>query len=105
MRCDADGGSGRGRALGSLSQSDGPARLCGMRADWDVIVVGAGLAGLAAGATATKAGSAALVLDAHLPGGRAGVTGRDGFVFNRVHALYKGGPGWEVLRAPVPACQ
>lgn len=70
-----------------------------MGADWDVIVVGAGLAGLAAGATATRAGAATLVLDAHVPGGRARVTKRDGFVFNRgVHALYKAGAGWEVLR-------
>jgi phytoene dehydrogenase-like protein len=71
-----------------------------MRADWDVIVIGAGLAGLAAGATATRAGSATLVLDAHVPGGRARVTKRDGFVFNRgAHALYKGGAGWEALRS------
>jgi phytoene dehydrogenase-like protein len=40
------------------------------------------------------------VLDAHVPGGRARVTKRDGFVFNRgAHALYKGGAGWEVLRS------
>jgi phytoene dehydrogenase-like protein len=71
-----------------------------MRADWDVIVIGAGLAGLAAGATAARAGSATLVLDAHVPGGRARVTHRDGFVFNRgLHALYKGGAGWKVLRS------
>ena len=64
-----------------------------------MIVIGAGLAGLAAGATATRAGFATLVLDAHLPGGRARVTEREGFVFNRgPHALYKGGAGWEVLR-------
>jgi phytoene dehydrogenase-like protein len=70
-----------------------------MRADWDVIVIGAGLAGLAAGATAARAGSRALVLDAHVPGGRARVSERDGFVFNRGgHALYKGGAGWAVLR-------
>ena len=70
-----------------------------MRADWDVIVIGAGLAGLAAGATVTRAGSTTLVLDAHVPGGRARVTNKDGFVFDRgVHALYKGGAGWEVLR-------
>jgi phytoene dehydrogenase-like protein len=69
-----------------------------MKADWDVVVIGAGLAGLAAGATATQAGSTTLVLDAHLPGGRARVTKRDGFVFNRgAHALYKGGAGWKVL--------
>ena len=71
-----------------------------MRADWDVIVIGAGLAGLAAGATAARAGSATLVLEAHLPGGRARVTKKDGFVFNRgIHALYQGGAGREVLRS------
>jgi len=71
-----------------------------MRADWDVLVIGAGLAGLAAGATATEAGFATLVLDAHVPGGRARVTKKDGFVFNRgAHALYKGGAGWDVLRS------
>jgi phytoene dehydrogenase-like protein len=87
------------RAFGFLSQSGRPARLCGMRADWDVLVIGAGLAGLAAGATATEAGLRTLVLEAHSPGGRARVTERDGFVFNRgAHALYKGGAGWEVLR-------
>jgi phytoene dehydrogenase-like protein len=91
---------GRGRARGSLSHPDPSTRLCGMKADWDVIVIGAGLAGLAAGATATKAGSTTLVLEAHLPGGRARVTERDGFVFNRgLHALYRGGAGWEVLRS------
>ncbi|HEX5299909.1 MAG TPA: FAD-dependent oxidoreductase [Streptosporangiaceae bacterium] len=62
-------------------------------------MIGAGLAGLAAGATATRAGAAALVLEAHVPGGRARVTTRDGFVFNRgVHALYQAGAGREVLR-------
>jgi phytoene dehydrogenase-like protein len=82
-----------------MSQSGRPARLWGMRADWDVIVIGAGLAGLAAGATAARAGSATLVLEAHLPGGRARVTTKDGFAFNRgVHALYQGGAGREVLR-------
>jgi phytoene dehydrogenase-like protein len=71
-----------------------------MRADWDVIVIGAGLAGLAAGATATRAGSSTLVLDAHVAGGRARVTTRDGFVFNRgLHALYQSGAGSEVLRS------
>ncbi len=71
-----------------------------MRADWDVVVIGAGLAGLAAGATATRAGSTTLVLDAHLPGGRARVTKKDDFIFNRgAHALFKGGAGWEVLRS------
>lgn len=71
-----------------------------MRTDWDVIVVGAGLAGLAAGVTAAQAGADVLVVDAHEPGGRARVLARDGFVFNMgAHALFKHGPGWEVLHA------
>jgi len=84
-----------------VSQSGRPARLCGMRADWDVIVIGAGLAGLAAGATAARAGSATLVLEAHLPGGRARVTTSDGFVFNRgIHALYQALAGGELHLLP-----
>ena len=72
-----------------------------MRADWDVIVIGAGLAGLAAGATAARAGSATLVLEAHLPGGRARVTTSDGFVFNRgIHALYQALAGGELHLLP-----
>ena len=40
-----------------------------------------------------------LVLDAHVPGGRARVTAKDGFVFNRgLHALYRAGAGWDVRR-------
>src|SRR5579884_2779475 len=83
-----------------MSQFDRLARLCNMRAEWDVIVIGAGLAGLAAGATATRVGSRTLVLEAHSPGGRARVIKKHGFVFNMTggHALYKGCAGWEVLR-------
>jgi hypothetical protein len=71
-----------------------------MREDFDVIVVGGGLAGLAAGATAVAGGASTLVLDAHEPGGRSRTTERDGFVFNMgAHALYVGGPGMRVLRS------
>lgn len=38
---------------------------------FDVVVVGAGLAGLAAGATAAGAGVSTLILDGHPAGGRA----------------------------------
>ena len=70
-----------------------------MTTEHDVIVIGAGLAGLAAGATARRAGASTLVLDAHQMGGRARVTERDGFVFNMGgHALYRGSHGWEVLK-------
>ena len=69
-----------------------------MTNNWDVIVVGGGLAGLAAGATATRAGASTLVLEGHQAGGRARVSHKDGFAFNMgAHALYVKGPGWEVL--------
>ncbi len=66
----------------------------------DVIVVGGGLAGLTAGATAARGGASTLVLEAHAPGGRARTTERAGFVFNRGgHALYVAGPGMPILRS------
>ena len=71
-----------------------------MKTDWDVIVVGGGLSGLAAGATAAARGASTVVLEGHQAGGRARTTQKDGFVFNMGgHALYLGGPGTKVLRA------
>lgn len=65
-----------------------------------MVVVGGGLAGLAAGATATAAGSTAVVLERHQPGGRARTTEREGFLLNEgAHALYAEGPGMVVLRS------
>jgi glycine/D-amino acid oxidase-like deaminating enzyme len=70
-----------------------------MTTNHDVIVIGGGLAGLAAGAAATAGGASTVVLEAHRPGGRARTTERDGFVFNHgAHALYVGGAGMAVLR-------
>ncbi len=70
-----------------------------MRTEWDVIVIGAGLAGLSAAATASQRGARVLVLEAHQPGGRARTVEREGFTFNMgAHALYAAGPGSEVLR-------
>ncbi len=69
-----------------------------MTNEWDVIVVGGGLAGLTAAATAKQRGAKVLVVEAHQTGGRARTVERDGFIFNMGgHALYRGGPGWKVL--------
>ena len=71
-----------------------------MNNDFDVIVIGGGLAGLAAAVTAAQGGASVVVLEAHQPGGRAQTTERDGFLFNRgIHALFMGGPGSAVLDA------
>lgn len=71
-----------------------------MRTDWDVIVVGAGLSGMVAGATAATGGANAVVLEAHQPGGRARTTERERFLFNQGgHALYVGGPAMAALRS------
>lgn len=58
----------------------------------DVIVIGAGIAGLSAALTATRAGYRTLVLDAHTAGGRARTMHLDGFAHNiGPHALYRSG--------------
>ena len=65
----------------------------------DVAVVGGGLAGLAAAASAADCGATVIVVDRDERGGRAAteIVGR--FRFNRGgHGLYRGGPGAEVLR-------
>ncbi|HVW34354.1 MAG TPA: NAD(P)-binding protein, partial [Acidimicrobiia bacterium] len=69
-----------------------------MNEHFDVVVVGAGLAGLTAAATAAAAGRSTLVLDGHHPGGRASTDDRGPYRFNRgPHALYKGGEAQAVL--------
>jgi len=71
-----------------------------MTTDADVIVVGAGLAGLAAAAAARQSGRRVLVVEAHHPGGRARTVERDGFTLNMgAHALYRNGEGARVLAA------
>jgi phytoene dehydrogenase-like protein len=68
-----------------------------MDESFDVVVVGAGLAGLAAGATAAQ-GASTLILDGHHPGGRASTDERGRYRFNRgPHALYRGGEASAVL--------
>lgn len=66
---------------------------------FDVVVVGAGIAGLAAAATAASGGVSVLLVDSRRPGGRA-VTDQVGrFKFNRGgHALYRTGAGLKVLK-------
>ena len=63
-----------------------------------VAVIGAGLAGLVAGATAARAGARVVIFDSRSPGGRARTDLRDGFRLNQgPHALFNGGPGRAVL--------
>ena len=64
----------------------------------DVVIIGAGLAGLAAAAAAARAGAGVVILDARSPGGRARTDAQDGFRFNRgPHALFRAGAGPRVL--------
>jgi glycine/D-amino acid oxidase-like deaminating enzyme len=64
----------------------------------DVVVVGAGLAGLTAAQLARRAGATVTLLDGNPPGGRARSFVRNGFIFNTgPRALYKGGAGQAVL--------
>lgn len=58
----------------------------------DVVVIGAGIAGLVAANTALDHGASVHVLDPHPPGGRARTTDRDGRLLNLgPHAVYRGG--------------
>ena len=77
----------------------GPAgvSMC-MRTEWDVIVVGGGLAGLTAAATASQPGARVRGTGGPRPGGRARTVEREGFTLNMgAHALYVAGPGSKVL--------
>ena len=68
------------------------------QAPYDVVVIGAGLAGLTAAATAAGEGARVVVIEAHHAGGRASATQRGAVRFNQgPHALYRGGAGWPVL--------
>ncbi|MCU4184597.1 FAD-dependent oxidoreductase [Acidiferrimicrobium sp. IK] len=62
-------------------------------------MIGAGLAGLTAAATASRSGKRVTVVEAHAGGGRARTDERNGYRFNQgPHALYRGGEGWRILR-------
>lgn len=64
----------------------------------DAVVIGGGIAGLAAAQLLRRAGVAVVVLDPQPLGGRARSDERAGFTFNRgPHALYLGGEGSKVL--------
>ncbi|MGK4001363.1 FAD-dependent oxidoreductase [Sorangium sp. So ce1036] len=71
-----------------------------MRHTNDVVVIGGGLAGLAAAAYLGRAGrSVALVEKAHAPGGRAATQESRGFSLNLgAHALYRGGAAHRALQ-------
>ncbi len=64
-----------------------------------VVVVGAGLAGLTAAATAAETGADVTLLEArNNSGGRARTADVNGFLFNQgAHALYRGGTAWATL--------
>jgi len=67
----------------------------------DVVVVGGGLAGLAAAATAARADAtmSVVLLDVQGGGGHAATDEVGRYKFNRgAHALYKGGPAQRVLK-------
>src|SRR3954469_26025839 len=67
---------------------------------FDVAVVGGGLAGLAAAATAAQAGRSVVLFEqAPIAGGRARTRTEDGFAFNiGPHALYRTGYSLGILR-------
>jgi phytoene dehydrogenase-like protein len=50
---------------------------------YDVVVIGAGLAGLTAAAVAAGAGARVVLLEAHQPGGRAQTAEREGYHLNQ----------------------
>ncbi len=63
-----------------------------MNDQFDVIVVGGGIAGLVAGLTAVEAGSRVALVDSHAVGGRAKSVERNGYIYNQgPHALYLAG--------------
>jgi len=71
-----------------------------MESRYDVIVIGAGLAGLCAALQAAQLGAQVRVLESHEIGGRAQSDQRRDFIFNRgPHALFNDGEAAKTLRA------
>jgi phytoene dehydrogenase-like protein len=66
---------------------------------FDVVVVGAGLAGLTAAVSAAGEGRRVALLDGRRAGGRAMTSDHGTVRFNQgPHALFRGGAGWAVLQ-------
>jgi protoporphyrinogen oxidase len=73
----------------------------GVREDHEVavVVIGAGLAGLTAAATAARAGRSVVVIEADSVGGRARTDVHGGYRLNQgPHALVRGGEASRILR-------
>jgi glycine/D-amino acid oxidase-like deaminating enzyme len=71
----------------------------GERHEVPVVVIGAGLAGLTAAATAARAGRLVVVVEADALGGRARTDEHGGYRFNQgPHALARGGRAERILR-------
>ena len=76
-----------------------------MTEHFDVVIVGAGIGGLATGSMLAQQGRKVLVLDRHTkPGGYATNFERDGFTFDvALHALNGATPGTPPINAWRPA--
>lgn len=83
-----------------MSQAPGRRRHTAMRERDEpaVVVVGAGLAGLTAAATAARAGAPVTIVEADRAGGRARTDERGDYRLNQgPHALCRGGTAWRIL--------
>ena len=79
--------------------SRGETEADGAGGELDVVVIGGGLAGLAAACVAADHDARVVLVDRDHRGGRAATDDAGRFRFNRgAHALYRGGPGMAVLR-------
>lgn len=82
------------------TEATGEAPMPSMPMSADLVVIGAGIAGLCAALVAAERGAKVVILDAHEPGGRASTANRDGFRLNvGAHGLYRGGHLTHMLTA------